>query len=247
LKSEINLVEIISPQDTEYAYPLYEGGTPGDPTQPVLRTGSVTMTDLNGVRIHGFEVTAVNHYTGESYIVATETDVAVITLPMDRITEIRNPQTGEYEVAPVGYYTFYGQAPGYKMLFDDGIKVAVMPEEYGSYKFCDIGVTVDNGFTPTLRTGSVTMTDHNGTSITGFEVTAVNYYTGESHTVSTDTDVAVITLPMDRTTEIRNPQTGVYEEAPVGYYTFYGQKHGYKMLHEDGIRVMVMPEKIRVV
>jgi len=216
---------------------------PTDPDSPPLRTGIVTMTDDNGVMIYGFEVTAVNHYTGESYTVSTETDVAVITLPMDRITEIRNPQTGEYEEAPVGYYTFYGQAPGYKMLFDDGIRVRVMPEKYGSYKFCDIGVTADNGFTPTLRTGSVTMMDHNGTSITGFEVTAVNYYTGESYTVSTDTDVAVISLPMDRTAEIRNPQTGVYEEAPVGYYTFYGQAPGYKMLHEDGIRVRVMPEK----
>ena len=211
--------------------------------QPIYRTGSVTMTDDNGVTIYGFKVTAVNHYTGEEYTVATDTDVAVMDLPMDRTTEIRNPQTGEYEESPVGYYRFFGQSPGYKMLFDDGIKVSVMPEKYGSYKFCDIGVTSENGFTSTLRRGTVTMTDHNGTAISGFEVTAVNAYTGESHTVSTDTDVAVMDLPMDRTTEIRNPQTGIYEEAPVGYYTFYGQKPGYKMLHEDGIRVMVMPEK----
>ncbi|HQB62565.1 MAG TPA: hypothetical protein PK899_13010, partial [Spirochaetota bacterium] len=49
----------------------------------------------------------------------------------------------------------------------------------------DPGDPVDPGETPIMRTGTVTMTDHNGTSITGFEVTAVNHYTGQEYNVST--------------------------------------------------------------
>jgi len=83
---------------------------------------------------------------------------------------------------------------------------------------------------PVLRTGSVTMTDHNGTSITGFEVTAVNYYTGESHTrLDGYRRCSDYPYPWIERLRFVTPQTGVYEEAPVGYYTFYGQKHGYKM------------------
>ena len=71
--------------------------------------------------------------------------------------------------------------------------------------------------TVTNRTGTVTMTDYNGTTIAGFEVTAENFYTGQTYTVSTETDIAVITLPLDRTITIRIPQTGEYEETVVGY------------------------------
>jgi len=114
--------------------------------QLTLRTGTVTMTDNNGTTITGFKVTAINAYTGENYTVSTGTDVAVMTLPMDRTIDIRNPQTGEYEKAPIGYYRFYGQSPGYKMLADDGIQVAVMPEQYSSYQLCDILVTSESGY-----------------------------------------------------------------------------------------------------
>lgn len=210
----------------------------------VMRTGTVAMTHVDGTPITGFEVKAVNYYTGEEYTVSTDSDVATITLPMDQTTTWRHTQTGEYAEVPVGYYTFYGYKSGYMMTNEDGIRVTVLPEEYqGSYELCDILVTTGSPGSEKLRTGTITMTDHNGTRISGFEVKAINYYTGEVYTVSTDTDVAVMNLPMDRITEIRNPWTGVYEEAPVGYYTFYGQKPGYKMLNEEGIKVSVMPEK----
>jgi len=112
-------VEIQSPSTgTWFNRTLYgtpDPGDPGDPgDQPVLRTGTVTMTDHNGTSIHGFEVTAVNHYTGESYTVTTDTDVAVIDLPMELTTEIRNTQTGVYEEVPIGYYKFYGRLPDIK-------------------------------------------------------------------------------------------------------------------------------------
>lgn len=236
LKSEISLIEIISPSGAEYAYPLYEG------ISPKARTGSVTMTDYDGTAITGFEVTAVNVYTGRSYTVSTDTNVAHITLPMDRIMTIRNPQTGEYEDAPVGYYRFFASKPGYKMLHEDGVRVTVLPTKYSSYQFCDILVTKGDD---NLRTGSVTMTDHNGTRLSDFEVRAVNEFTGESYTIATENDTAVITLPMDQTIRIRDPQTGEYEDAPVGYYRFFGYKPGYKMVHDDGIQVAVMPIKYR--
>lgn len=239
LKTEINHLTITSPSGAEYVFPLFGSVTPGEPT---LRTGSVTMTHVDGTPITGFSVTAVNAYTGESYTVSTETDTAVITLPMDRTMTIRDPQTGVYEEAPVGYYYFFGYKPGYKMVFEDGVRVSVLPEKYRPYQFCDIPVTTDSGSgSGKLRTGTVTMTDHNGTRISGFEVKAVNYYTGEVYTASTETDVATITLPMDQTTTWRHPQTGEYAEVPVGYYLFFGYKSGYKMTNEDGIRVSVLP------
>lgn len=234
LKSEIDLIEIISPSGAEYAYPLYEG------IPPKSRTVTVTMTDTDGNKISNFDVRAVNLYTGIEYTTSTDTDVAYITLPLDRIATVPNPETGEYQEAPVGTYIFYGYKPGYKMDPGYGIMVNVLPERYIPDIFCDIIVTT---LSENLRTGTVTMTDHNGTTIRGFEVKAVNYYTGEEYTVSTDTDVAIITLPMDRTTTWRNPQTGEYEDVPVGYYTFFVYKPGYKMISEDGVRITVLPEQ----
>ena len=234
LKSEIDLIEITSPSGAEYAYPLYEG------IPPKTRTVTVTMTDTDGNKISGFDVKAVNLYTGIEYTTSTDTDVAYITLPLDRIATVPNPETGEYQEAPVGTYIFYGYKPGYKMDPGYGIMVNVLPERYIPDIFCDIIVTTLSG---NLRTGTVTVTDHNGTTIRGFEVKAVNYYTGEEYTVSTDTDVAIITLPMDRTTSWPNPQTGQYEDVPVGYYTFFVYKPGYKMISEDGVRISVLPEQ----
>jgi len=234
------ITDVYSPSfDRHYITTHYLDGVP-----PTMRTGTVAMTHVDGTPITGFEVKAVNYYTGEEYTVSTDSDVATITLPMDQTTTGRHTQTGEYAEVPAGYYKFFGYKSGFKMTNEDGIRVTVLPEEYqGSYQLCDILVTTESPGSEKLRTGTITMTDHNGTRISGFEVKAVNYYTGEVYTASTETDVAVITLPMDRTTEIRNPWTGVYEEAPVGYYRFYGQKPGYKMLNEEGIKVSVMPEK----
>jgi len=131
--SEINILEIISPSGTRYVYPLFGEG----PYYP-LRTVKVTMTDIDGNKISGFDVKAVNSYTGESYTVSTDSDVAYIALPMDRTARVPNPQTGEYEEAPVGYYLFYGYKPGYKMVPDWGIQVNVLPAKYMPDIFCDI-------------------------------------------------------------------------------------------------------------
>ena len=140
LKTQINLVEIISPQGTEYAFPLFGSGTPVEPTS---RTVTVTMTHVDGTPIRGFEVRAVNAHTGETYTASTDSDVAYITLPMDRIATVPNPETGEYEEAPVGYYNFYGYKPGYKMVPDYAIRVNVLPEKYMPDIFCDIIVAPD--------------------------------------------------------------------------------------------------------
>ncbi len=132
-KSEIDILEIISPSGTRYVYPLFGDG----PYYP-LRTVKVTMTDIDGNKISGFDVKAVNSYTGESYTVSTDSDVAYIALPMDRTARVPNPQTGEYEEATVGYYLFYGYKPGYKMVPDWGIQVNILPAKYMPDIFCDI-------------------------------------------------------------------------------------------------------------
>src|SRR5690606_36893876 len=91
-------------------------------------------------------VRAVNVHTGETYTEVTNSDVAYITLPMDRIATVPNPETGEYEEAPVGYYNFYGTKPGYKMFPDYAIRVNVLPEKYMPEIFCDIIVAPDGSF-----------------------------------------------------------------------------------------------------
>ncbi len=234
LKTEIDLIEITSPSETRYVYPLFEG------IPPKARTVTVTMTDIDGNKISGFDVRAVNLYTGKEYTVSTDTDVAYITLPLDRIATVPNPQTGEYEEAPVGTYIFYGYKHGYKMDPGYGLMVNVLPEKYMSEVFCDILVTKED---EKLRTVTVTMTDIDGNKIRGFEVRAVNAHTGETYTEVTNTDVAYITLPMDQIASVPNPETGEYEEAPVGYYNFYGNKPGYEMFPDYAIRVNVLPVK----
>ncbi|MGI6079154.1 MAG: hypothetical protein ACOYCB_13540 [Fastidiosipilaceae bacterium] len=196
-------VTVVSFNDNAYTifYPQ-----PGEPTG--LRTGSVTMTDHNGTSIYGFEVTAVNHYTGESYTVTTDTDVAVIDLPMDRKTEIRNPQTGEYETAPAGYYTFYGQAPGYKMLFEDGIKVVVTPVKYDSYKLCDILVTSDSGPLTGKHKFQIRSRADNSILQTG-TISAKSVTTGEWYNTTVSDGIATLILAYD-TTSILSEYAGLY-------------------------------------
>ncbi len=182
--------------------------TPGDLTDPVLRTGTVTMTDHNGTSISGFEVTAVNRYTGESYTVTTDTDIVVMDLPMDRTTEIRNPQTGEYEVAPAGYYTFYGQAPGYKMLFEDGIKVVVTPVKYDSYKLCDILVTSESGPLTGKHQFQIRSRADNSILQTG-TISAQSATTGEWYNTTVQGGIATLILAYD-TTSILSEHAGLY-------------------------------------
>lgn len=204
------------------------------PTEPsVLRTGTVTMTDHNGTSISGFEVTAVNHYTGESYNVSTDTDVAVMTLPMDRTTEIRNPQTGVYEEAPVGYYLFYGQASGYKMLNEDGIQVAVMPEKYGSYKLCDIGVMSDSGPLTGKHKFQIRSRSDNSILQSG-TISAKSATTGEWFNTTVCGGIATLVLPYDTSNPISQY---------AGNYYVYGTSPGYED-SDYGTQIVVMPHTV---
>ena len=237
LKTEINLLEIISPLGTEYAYPLYEGDTPADPDDPgetsTLRTGSVTMTDHNGTSISGFEVTAVNHYTGEEYTVSTDTDVAVISLPMDRTVEIRNPQTGVYEEAPIGYYRFYGQKPGYKMLNEEGIKVSVMPEKYGSYKLCDILVSSDTGPLTGKHKFQLRSWSDNSILQTG-TLSAKSRTTGIWYNTTVTNGIATLILPYDTSDALSEY---------AGHYYVYATSPGYEDI-DYGVQIAVYPRTV---
>ena len=195
--------------ETTIPFSPTDPGDPGDPgDQPVLRTGTVTMTDHNGTSIHGFEVTAVNHYTGESYTVTTDTDIAVIDLPMDRTTEIRNPQTGVYEEVPIGYYKFYGQAPGYKMLYEDGIQVTVVPEKYSSYQLCNILVRSESGPLTGKHQFQIRSRADNSILQTG-TISAKSATTGEWYNTSVSGGIATLILPYD-TTSILSEYAGLY-------------------------------------
>src|SRR5690606_21950816 len=64
-------ISIENPVGSVYTYPIVTS-EPDEPL-PLLRTGTVTMTDHNGTTISGFSVKAVNAYTGVEYDVSTET------------------------------------------------------------------------------------------------------------------------------------------------------------------------------
>ena len=206
---------------------------PPDNITPVLRTGSVTMTDHNGTTITGFEATAVNYYTDESYTVSTDTDVAVMSLPMDRMTEIRNPQTGVYEEAPVGYYLFYGQAPGYKMLAEDGIRVMVMPEKYGSYKFCDILVSSDSG--PLTGKHQFQIRSRSDYSVlqTG-TISAKSATTGICYNTTVTDGIATLILPYDTSDALSEY---------AGHYYVYATSPGYED-SDYGTQIIVSPRTV---
>jgi len=208
-------------------------GDPGDPDPgetPNLRTGTVTMMDNNGTTITGFNVTAVNHYTGEEYTVSTQSDIAVITLPMDRTIEIRNPQTGVYEEAPIGYYRFYGQAPGYKMLNEDGIKVSVMPEKYGSYELCIIVVTSESGYLTGKHQFQIRSRADNSILQTG-TISAKSATTGEWYNTTVSGGLATLILPYDTSNVVSQY---------AGNYYVYATSPGFED-SEYGTQIVVMP------
>ena len=229
LKEDIKTIVLNSSTDG-WVYNIESSGMEPPIGGSVMRTGSVTMTDHNGTSISGFEVTAVNHYTGESFTVATDTDVAVMTLPMDRTIEIRNPQTGVYEESPIGYYRFYGQSPGYKMLFEDGIKVSVWPEKYGSYQLCDIGVTSESGYLTGKHQFQIRSRSDNSILQTG-TVSAKSATTGEWYNATVSGGIASIILPYDTSNVVSQY---------AGNYYVYATSPGYED-SEYGTQITVMP------
>ena len=211
------------------------GDDPADPDDPtaLMRTGTVTMTDNNGTTISGFEVTAVNAYTGQSYTVTTDTDVAVITLPMDRTISMRNPQTGEYEDTVIGYYRFYGQSPGYKMLYEDGIQVAVMPEKYGSYQLCDIRVTSESGYLTGQHQFQIRSRADNSIIQTG-TISAKSATTGNWYNTTVSGGIATLILPYD---------TSNVQSQYAGNYYVYATSPGYEP-NDYGTQIVVMPHTV---
>lgn len=229
---EINNITVSSIWDKTYRFPL-SSGDPVVPSNAILRTGTVTMTDNNGTTITGFEVTAVNYYTGEEYTVSTETDVAVMTLPMDRTIRLRNPQTGEYEDAPVGYYKFYGNKTGYKMLNEDGIKVSVMPEEYTSYQLCIILVTPESGPLSGKHKFQIRSRTDNSILQTG-TVSAKSATTGEWYNTTVSGGIASLILPYDTSNPISQY---------AGNYYVYATSPGYQE-NDYGTQIVVMPHTV---
>ena len=216
-----------------YYQDITEPGEPGEPGEAILRTGTVTMTDNNGTTIRGFDVRAVNHYTGEEYTVSTDTDVATITLPMDRTIEIRNPQTGVYEEAPIGYYRFYGNKSGYKMLNEEGIQVSVMPEKYGSYKLCDILVTSDTGYLTGKHLFQIRSRSDNSILQTG-TISAQSATTGEWYNTTVSGGIATLILPYDTSNPISQY---------AGNYYVYATSPGYQD-SDYGTQIVVMPHTV---
>lgn len=239
-QNDINKIIVTSPV-SDHPY-ILNPEIPDDPTDPtptpteeptVVRKGTVTMTDNNGTTIRGFEVTAENAYTGQSYTVATETDVAVMTLPMDRTIEIRNPQTGVYETALIGYYRFYGQSSGYKMLVEDGIQVSVMPEKYGSYQLCDIRVTPESGYLTGTHQFQIRSRSDNSILQSG-TISAKSATTDEWFNTTVSGGIASLILPYD---------TSNVQSQYAGNYYVYATSPGYED-SDYGTQIVVMPRTV---
>ncbi len=226
---DIDKVTVINPQGLEYIYNLF-GAEPEEPEDTPIRIGTVTMTDHNGTSITGFEVTAINVYTDEEYTVTTETDVAVMTLPMDRTITLRNPQTGEYEETTVGYYRIFGQSPGYKMLLEDGIQVAVMPERYSSYQLCDILVTSESGYLSGQHKFQIRSRSDNSILQTG-TISAKSATTGQWYNTTVSGGIATLVLPYDTSNTISEY---------AGNYYVYATSPGY-VDSDYGTQIVVMP------
>lgn len=229
----LDTVQLISGSSI-YNRSIINQDSPGIPTdQPTLRNGSVTMTDNNGTTITGFNVTAVNRDTEEEYTVATETDVAVMTLPMDRTIRLKNPQTGEYEETVIGYYRFFGQSPGYKMLSEDGIQVSVVPEKYTSYQLCDIRVTQESGYLTGKHQFQIRSRTDNTVLQTG-TISAKSATTGEWYNTTVSGGIATLILPYDTSNSISEY---------AGNYAVYATSPGYQD-SEFGTQIVVMPHTV---
>lgn len=226
-------VQIAIQSPSRWYNTTYPASDPINPIETSVRTGTVTMTDNNGTTITGFNVTAINAYTGENYTVSTDTDVAVISLPMDRIIEIRNPQTGEYEEAPIGYYRFYGQASGYKMLNEEGIQVAVMPEKYTSYELCIILVTPESGPLTGKHQFQIRSRSDNTVLQTG-TISAKSATTGEWYNTTVSGGIATLILPYD---------TSNSQSQYAGNYYVYATSPGYED-SDYGTQIVVMPQTV---
>ena len=213
---------------------VYTGSYVESPTEeplPLLRTGTVTMTDHNGTTISGFSVKAVNYYTGVEYDVSTESDVATITLPMDRTVSMRNPQTGQYEDVPVGYYTFFVSKPGYKMTSEDGVRISVLPEEYSPYHFGDIIVTSEDGYLTGKHQFQILSRADKRILQTG-TISAQSATTGEWYNTTVVDGIATLILPYDTSSPY-------YKY--VGNYYVYATSPGY-IPSEYATQISVRPD-----
>lgn len=127
------------PDYAPYSVTFWPGTGPVTPTPTPtagpsqLRTGSVIARDNNGTALSDYTVSAKNYYTGNWYNFTTTGTTATVKLPMDRITNIRNPDTGEYQNVAVGYYYLYADKSGYEMVSETPVQIAVMPEPYLPY------------------------------------------------------------------------------------------------------------------
>ena len=236
-QTAIDIIKVTSPIRT-HSYDLkeYTSGEPGEPGEPseptpTLRTGTVTMTDHNGTTIRGFEVKAVNYYTGEEYTTSTQSDVATITLPMDRTISLRNPQTGQYEDVPVGYYTFFVYKPGYKMTSEDGVRISVLPEEYSSYHLGDIIVTSEDGYLTGKHQFQIRSRADKRILQTG-TISAQSATTGEWYNTTVVDGIATLILPYDTSTPY-------YKY--VGNYYVYATSPGY-IPSEYATQISVRPD-----
>ncbi len=233
-KSKIDTVKIITSLKTFTANLRDDADEPDGPDdQSIIRQGTVTMTDHNGTSISGFEVTAENVYTGQSYNVSTDSDIAIMSLPMDRTITLRNPQTGEYEDTVVGYYRFFGQKSGYKMLNEDGIHVAVIPAKYSSYQLCNILVTSESGYLSGQHKFQIRSRADNSILQTG-TVSAKSATTGEWFNTTVSDGIATLILPYDTSNSISQY---------AGNYYVYATSPGY-VDSDYGTQIVVMPHTV---
>ena len=181
---------VMSAAPEGYAYPYYKNSGYGVSSTPKkLKSDPATpgYASCFWDGAHGYIDRNIKYYTTVSYDWANRvriTDTARSVNNITRFELIRNAIPGYKNYSSL-YITDAHNFNYTSLDSNNDVMFTFLPDRYPLEMRLKtpmnhwFNTTIIFGETPTeeptgLRTGSVTMTDHNGTTITGFEVTAVN-------------------------------------------------------------------------
>jgi len=116
------------------------------------------------------------------------------------------------------------------MLNEDGIKVSVMPEKYGSYQLCDILVTSESGYLTGKHRFQIRSRSDNRILQTG-TISAKSATTGEWYNTTVSGGIASLILPYDTSNVVSQY---------AGNYYVYATSPGFED-SDYGTQITVMP------
>ena len=116
------------------------------------------------------------------------------------------------------------------MLIEEGIRVSVMPEKYGTYQLCDILVTSESGYLTGQHRFQIRSRSDNSVLQTG-TISAKSATTNQWYNETVTDGIATLILPYDTS----NPKSQY-----AGNYYVYATSPGYED-NDYGTQIVVMP------